>query len=85
VPDGDRKRPVTGLLLLAIGLILVGGGGWLLALGGSAYYLLAGLAVGLSGYMLIRGDGRGLWVYAAMLAGTLFWALWECGLDGWGI
>ena len=85
VPVASEKRLLVGLLLLLLSLALIGGGGWLLSLGGSAYYLFAGIAVGLSGALLIRGDARGIWVYAAMLLGTLLWALWEAGLNGWAI
>lgn len=72
-------------LLLLIGFVVTGGGLWLLALGGSLYYLFAGAAVIGAGVLLVRGDRRGAWVYAAFLAVSLIWALWESGLDGWAL
>ena len=40
----SRRKPViTSLVFVLIGLLLVGGGSWLAGLGGSWYYLLAGL------------------------------------------
>ncbi|WP_156680463.1 membrane-bound PQQ-dependent dehydrogenase, glucose/quinate/shikimate family [Sphingomonas profundi] len=81
----DPRRIVLGLVLAAIALALIAGGGWLIALGGSAYYLLAGLAVIGSAWLIARGDRRGIWLYGAMLIGTLLWALAESGGNSWGL
>lgn len=82
------KGPRVGLRIFAgllglIGLAIGFGGVWLAALGGSAYYVIGGVAVLVSGMLLWRGDARGGWLYAIFLAGTLVWALAEVGLDGW--
>ena len=69
----------------AIGVVLTVGGVQLAALGGSWYYLLAGLALIASGFFLVLRDVRGAWLYAATFAGTLIWAFWEKGLDGWAL
>ncbi|PRY65245.1 quinoprotein glucose dehydrogenase [Vreelandella songnenensis] len=74
---------VLGLLLAAAGLALAIGGGKLLSLGGSAYYLIAGVAVIVAGILLALRKGAALWLYAAILFATLVWALWEVGLDWW--
>lgn len=81
----DPRRPFLAAILALIAAALAGGGAYLLYLGGSAYYLLAGLAVAGSAYLVARGDRRGVWLYFAMLAATAIWALWESGLDGWGL
>lgn len=75
---------IGGGLITLIGVILLGGGGYLIFLGGSPYYLFAGAAIIGSGVMLIRRHpGAGL-VYAAVLAATLGWALWEAaGFQFW--
>jgi quinoprotein glucose dehydrogenase len=73
------------LFLLVIGLILLAGGGELLWLGGSPFYLLDGLALAASAVLVWRGDRRGLWLYAAFFVVTVAWALWEAGLDGWAL
>src|SRR5690606_36432783 len=85
--DAHRSRTpaVTGTVLIFLGLMLVGGGGWLIALGGSWYYLLAGIALAVSGWLLMRRNPSSLWLYAALLLGTLLWSLWEAGLDWWPI
>jgi quinoprotein glucose dehydrogenase len=76
---------VLGAILVAIGLGLAVPGGWLIWLGGSAYYVAAGLSAILAGILLWRGDGRALIVYAALLAGTIGWAIWEAGFDSWAL
>ncbi len=78
-------RWVFGAALVLVGLVLAVGGGWLIALGGSPYYLLGGAAVLAAGVLTARGDRRGAWLYAAFLLATLLWSLWEAGLDGWAL
>lgn len=70
---------VTGLF----GLILLGGGIYLVVLGGSAYYVLAGGGLLITALLLYRRSAHALTVYAAVLFGTLVWALWEVGFDWW--
>jgi quinoprotein glucose dehydrogenase len=74
-----------GGLFALIGAVLTVGGGWLLALGGSPYYLLAGLGLVASGVMLIQQRVIGVWIYVAVWVATLLWALWEVGLNGWAL
>jgi len=76
---------VIGAVIALIGLGLSGGGVWLIALGGSWYYLLAGLALIATGVLLIRRQPAALWCFAALLAGSMVWALWEVGLDFWAL
>jgi quinoprotein glucose dehydrogenase len=82
-----KGRPpwVYAILLILIGLVLIGGGGYLAVLGGSLYYVLCGLAVAVAGVLLMRGSVRGAQLYAAMLVATLIWAVWEVGFDGWAL
>src|ERR1700722_10071423 len=58
---------VTGIAYTLLGLALAAGGGWLAALGGSPYYLIAGLGILLSGALLVAGRSEVLLVYAAVL------------------
>jgi len=74
-----------GVIFALIGLVLAGGGAWLLALGGSPYYLLAGLGLLASGFFLFRRDLTGVWIYVAVWVATLIWAFWEVGLNGWAL
>lgn len=79
----DPRRYLLAAILGLFALYLIIGGVRLLSLGGSAYYAVAGAAFALSSYFTARGDRRGIWVYLAMLLGTLLWALAEGGLDPW--
>ncbi|MFC7499980.1 membrane-bound PQQ-dependent dehydrogenase, glucose/quinate/shikimate family [Enterovirga sp. GCM10030262] len=83
----NRSWLVKGVALLLglIGLILAAGGAWLAILGGSLYYLLAGLGLIGSGALLFRGRPTGAWLYLGIFVLTLIWALWEVGLDGWAL
>ena len=76
---------VLGIILALIGLVLLIGGVWLAVLGGSIYYLLAGLGLLASGYLLIRGNPSGAYLYLLVFALTIVWALWEVGLDPWAL
>ena len=78
-------RRLYAVLLLAIGLILIAGGGYLLALGGSPYYLVAGLLIATSAILLWRYSPLAAPVYGAMVVGTIAWSVWEAGSDGWAL
>jgi quinoprotein glucose dehydrogenase len=87
----DERRG-TSVLLLVIGAVVgligaaVGAAGlWLIALGGSWYYLLAGLALVATAVLLVRRRPSALWLYAALLVATMIWAVWEVGLDFWAL
>ena len=74
---------LTAALIAIIGLVLTGGGGWLLSLGGSPYYLVTGLAFLATAILLFRRSGAALWLYALVILGSLGWAVWEVGFDWW--
>jgi quinoprotein glucose dehydrogenase len=74
-----------GVFLVLMGLPQVIGGAWLLSLGGSWYYLPAGIALVASGVLLIRRNRLGAWVYGGLFFVTLCWSLWEAGIDGWAL
>lgn len=76
---------ILGAVLALIGFVLALGGAWLAVLGGSIYYLLAGLGLIASGILLFRGRATGAWLYLGVFALTIVWALWEVGLDGWAL
>ncbi|WP_454883283.1 outer membrane protein assembly factor BamB family protein [Sphingomonas oryzagri] len=76
---------ITGLVAALIGLVLAIGGIDLLRLGGSLYYLLAGLGLIASGALIILRRRLGFWIYATVLLLTLLWSLVEVGLDGWAL
>ncbi|HSI51207.1 MAG TPA: membrane-bound PQQ-dependent dehydrogenase, glucose/quinate/shikimate family [Ideonella sp.] len=84
MPSALPRPPyLTALLLLLGGLALAVGGAWLLALGGTVYYLAAGLTLGVCGMLLWRRRVTALHLYALLVLVTLAWSLWEAGLDWW--
>ena len=94
--DAMRERPArrrfaswwavaVGCLLVLLGALIGAGGTWLIAVGGSWYYLPAGIALLLSGALMIRRDMAGVWLYLATWIVTLIWAYWEVGLNGWAL
>ncbi len=74
---------LTVSVLTLLGLVLAGGGLYLTILGGSYYYIAAGLGFLLTALLLHRRNRHALTVYAVLLLGSLVWALWEVGLDWW--
>ncbi|TPL56337.1 glucose/quinate/shikimate family membrane-bound PQQ-dependent dehydrogenase [Mesorhizobium sp. B2-4-2] len=74
---------ITSLILFLIGLALGAGGIWLASLGGSWYYIISGVAFLITAWLLYRRRSTALWLYAAIVLGTLAWAVWEIGFDWW--
>lgn len=69
--------------MLLVGAYFIYGGAKLISLGGSLYYLPAGIALIASAVLLLRSDLRGAYLYAAFFLVTVLWALWESGLQFW--
>ena len=80
-----RPRRILAFVLAIIALALIAGGAKLALLGGSIYYLAAGIAVAVTAWLAIKGDRRDTAAYAILLGTTLLWALWEGGLNVWGL
>lgn len=86
------RKPSAGLricalalsvVLLLVGLYLVYAGWQLIALGGSPYYLPAGLVLLAVAVLLLRLDPRAATLYAAFFVVTAAWSVWEAGLAFW--
>ncbi|MBV4490174.1 glucose/quinate/shikimate family membrane-bound PQQ-dependent dehydrogenase [Pseudomonas oryzicola] len=81
---GSRWLPrLIGALLLLMGLALLAGGIKLSQLGGSLYYLIAGIGFALAGILLLAQRRIALGLYGLVLLGSTVWALVEVGLDWW--
>jgi quinoprotein glucose dehydrogenase len=78
-------RSITFLLLLLTGLGMALPGAWLVLLGGSLYYLIAGALIIACAVLVLRRSAFAITLYWVTFLGTLLWSLWEVGLDGWAL
>ena len=74
---------IVALVLIVFALALGAGGVWLLTLGGSPYYVGAAVGLLLTAVLLLLRSRWALWIFAALLAATLVWAVFEVQLDWW--
>ncbi|MEG0717268.1 MAG: membrane-bound PQQ-dependent dehydrogenase, glucose/quinate/shikimate family [Comamonas sp.] len=74
---------LTLLLLAILGLPLTFGGSYLLALGGSPFYLFSGVVVLITAFGVLKRKRWATPVYAIWLLVLLAWSLWESGLHWW--
>ncbi|SEQ08950.1 quinoprotein glucose dehydrogenase [Faunimonas pinastri] len=74
---------ISGLVILLIGLLVGGAGVRLVVLGGSWYYLIAGIGILVTGALLMARRSAALWLYALVVIGTIIWAISEIGFDWW--
>lgn len=73
----------TAIVMAIFGFALVGLGAWLIALGGSWYYAITGMAIVACAALLVMRRPAALWLYAAILLATVGWSVYEIGLDWW--
>ena len=76
---------LMAIILITVGVIITIGGVQLMLLGGSIYYLAAGLVFIASGRWVWHGDIAGYWLYCLFALLTLVWAVTESGLDLWAL
>lgn len=74
---------ILGIVFLILGLCLAGGGVYLIYLGGSWFYLPAGLAMAGCGIGLFRKRAWTLYLAWGLLVVSLIWAFSEVGTDFW--
>ncbi|MGA6098322.1 glucose dehydrogenase [Stutzerimonas marianensis] len=80
---GYWSLKVFAVALALFGLVMAAGGLWLVTLGGSWYYLPAGLGMLASGILLFLLRVHGVWLYWLVFVATLAWAFWEVGFEPW--
>lgn len=66
---------LTIIFMVLAGLYLVIGGVWLIAVGGSPYYVVAGIVMLAIARLVLRKSALALWLYALLLICTLIWAV----------
>ncbi|WP_455915228.1 membrane-bound PQQ-dependent dehydrogenase, glucose/quinate/shikimate family [Pantoea agglomerans] len=74
---------VLGIVFTVLGLYLAGGGIYLIYLGGSWFYLPAGLMLAACGVVFFRKKSWTVWLAWCLLAVSLVWAFIEVGTDFW--
>ena len=86
-PTGGAEWSVgiLGGVIALIGIILALGGTKLIGVGGSWYYLIAGLALIVAGLAVAQRKLLGAWIYAGAFVVTTLWAFWEVGFNGWAL
>jgi quinoprotein glucose dehydrogenase len=80
-----RPPRIFAAIVLLVASAFLYGGVRLLAVGGSLYYVSAGIALLASAILLWRGNKLGSHIYGALLAATLLWSLFEVGTDLWAL
>lgn len=74
---------LTATAFLLLGLMLAGGGAWLLMLGGSPFYILAGILMVAVAVLLYRRSRWALALHGLLIILALVWAISEVGFDWW--
>ena len=84
-PRGVAGWAITILAyaLLLLGLAMLLGGAYLIYLGGTLYFFLAGMGTLAAAVMLLLGLPGGVWLYGVVVAATFAWSLWEIAVKGW--
>jgi quinoprotein glucose dehydrogenase len=78
-------RILSFLILAITGLAMALPGFYLATLGGSLYYAIAGVLILGSAWLVLQRRRFGVMLFWLVFAGTILWALWEVGLDGWAL
>jgi len=76
---------IYSVFLGFIGLTFLVPGVYLIALGGTFYYLIAGVLLLASSVLLFRGWAIATTLLAIVIFYTLLWATWEAGVDFWSL
>ena len=85
--NSSKARTMTvialGIIILLAGLCMFAGGSYLITLGGSWYFALAGLGMTLAGVQLVRRRASGAVVFVLVFLASVVWSLWDVGLAFW--
>jgi quinoprotein glucose dehydrogenase len=76
---------ILAIVMAIIGIVLTIGGVWLAVLGGSIYYLIAGIAMLVSAWFLFGGRLIGGWIYIGLFILSAIWGFAESGGNAWAM
>lgn len=84
-PSKARMMTVIalGIIILLAGIFMFVGGSYLITLGGSWYFALAGLGMTLAGLQLVLRRASGAVVFLLVFLASLVWSVWDVGLAFW--
>jgi quinoprotein glucose dehydrogenase len=74
---------ITGVIFAVLGLALAAGGVYLATVGGSLYYIIAGLGLAITGFLVFKGRRAAFGLLALLLLGSIIWSLVEVRFDWW--
>lgn len=76
---------ILGLALLITGLFYLIGGGKLVSLGGSWYFVVAGILITASSFFIFKKKAMGVALFTLVFIGTVIWSLFDAGWDFWAL
>jgi quinoprotein glucose dehydrogenase len=82
---GGWAAAILAIIMAIIGIVLLAGGVWLALLGGSIFYLIAGVALLASAWFLFRGQLLGGWIYIALFILSAIWGFAESRGNPWAM
>ena len=78
------EKSVAIIMALFAAPLLIGGA-YLLSLGGSPYYVIAGITMLVTAFLLFKRHWSAYGLYTIFLIATMAWTLWEAGFYWWAI
>lgn len=76
---------ILSVLVGILGLSLLVGGVWLVAIGGSFAFVLLGIGLVASALLLFKRRPEGLALYGVVILVTFVWSVYEVGFDWWAL
>ena len=76
---------IVAFVMALIGIVLTVGGIWLVSLGGSPYYVIAGILMLASAWFLFRGRLLGGWIYIGLFILSAIWGFAEARGNAWAM
>jgi len=76
---------ILGVIFFLCGLYLVIGGGWLLSYGDTPYYLISGIVLLITSWLIFKQKAAAFWLHGLLIIGTLLWSFYEVGYDFWSL
>ena len=76
---------LVAIIMAIFAAPLLLGGAYLLSLGGSPYYLFAGVIMLTTAFLLFKKHWSAYGLYALFIVATIVWALWESGFYWWAL